>query len=165
MSIKFTNDVSLEESLVFESVYPDNLQWDLAGKQELKDDGTEFLYMIDGNTGELIGEAYFLPLDTMEEWPADDEQVEDGLGPWYWKNCIYAFSTTILKSYQGNGYGKILKAYCLGLWKARGYDYAIGHARDGASMGLQEYFGAKVIAHFDNWYQTGETYNLYLQNL
>ena len=86
MSIKFTNDVSLEDSLVFEKVYPENLQWDLESKQELKDEGTEFLYMVDGDTGALIGEAYFLPLDTMKDWPPDEEQAEDGLGPYYGKN-------------------------------------------------------------------------------
>lgn len=165
MSVKFTKDVSLESSLIFESVYPENLQWSLEDKQELKDDGTEFMYMEDAETGELIGEAYFLPLDTMKEWPADEEQPEDGLGPWYGENCVYAFSTTILPDFQGKGYGKLLKAYCLGLWKERGFEYAVGHARDGASMGLQEYFGAKSIGRFDNWYQTGETYNLYLQKL
>ena len=165
MKIKFTNDVSLEDSLVFEKVYPENLQWDLDGKQELKDDGTEFLYMVDADTGELIGEAYFLPLDTMEDWPADEEQAEDGLGPWDGKNAIYPFSTTILPKFQGKGLGKILKSYCLGLWKARGYDYAVGHARDGASTGLQESFGAEVIGRFDNWYGTHESYNLYLQKL
>lgn len=165
MKIKFTNDVSLEDSLVFEKVYPENLQWDLDGKQELKDDGTKFLYMVDEDTGKLIGEAYFLPLDTMEDWPSDEEQPEDGLGPYYGKSAVYAFSTTILPEYQGKGYGRILKAYCLGYWKANGFELAIGHARDGASLSLQEFFGAEVVGRFDNWYQTGEAYNLYIQKL
>lgn len=165
MRIKFTSDVSLEDSLVFESVYPENLQWDLEGKQELKDDGTEFLYMVDADTGELIGEAYFLPLDTMKDWSADEEQPEDGLGPYYGKNAMYAFSTTILPAYQGKGYGRLMKSYCLGYWKGNGFNLAVGHARDGASLFLQEFFGAEVVERFDNWYQTGETYNLYLQQL
>lgn len=165
MKIKFTDDVSLEDSVVFERVYPENLQWDIEEKQELKDDGVEFLYMIDAETGDLIGEAYFIPLDTMEDWPPDEEQKEDGLEPYYGKNAMYAFSTTILPQYQGKGYGRILKSYCLGLWKGRGFDLAVGHARDGASLGLQESFGAKSIARFDDWYGTGETYNLYLQKI
>lgn len=165
MSIKFTNDVSLEDSLVFEKVYPENLQWDLAGKQELKDEGTEFLYMVDGETGDLIGEAYYLPLDNMKDWPADEEQPEDGLTDWYGKNCMYAFSTTILPEYQGKGYGKLLKSYCLGLFKGLGYDQVLGHARDGVSMKLQESFGAKVVETFNDWYRTKESYNLYIQKL
>lgn len=165
MRIKFTKDISLEDSLVFEKVYPENLQWDLESKQELKDDGTEFLYMVDGENGALIGEAYFLPLDIMEDWDPDEEQLEDGLGPWYGKNAIYPFSTTILSEYQNKGYGKMLKAYCLGLWKARGYDYAVGHARDGASLSLQEFFGAEVVNQFDNWYNCNEVYYLYMQKL
>ena len=55
MGIRFTNEVTLEDSLVFEKSYHENLQWDLDSKQELKDDGTEFLYMVDADTGELIG--------------------------------------------------------------------------------------------------------------
>jgi len=165
MKIKFTSNVSLEDSVIFESVYPENLQWDLESKQELKDDGAKFIYMVDGESGALIGEAYYLPLDTMKDWAADEEQLEDGLTDWYGKNCIYAFSTTILPDYQNKGYGKILKAYCLGLWKEKGYEFALGHARDGVSLKLQEFFGAKVIEKFENWYGEGEQYNLYLQSL
>lgn len=165
MCIKFTNDVSLEDSLVFEQVYPENLQWDLEGKQELKDEGTEFLYMVDEDSGELMGEAYFLPLDNMKDWPPDEEQSEDGLGPYYGKNAMYASSTTILPKYQGKGYGRLLKAYCLGLWKGRGFELALGHARDGASLSLQEFFGGKTVERFSNWFQTNECYNLYLQKL
>lgn len=165
MIIKFTDEVSLEDSLVFESVYPENLQWDLEGKQELKDDGTKFVYMKDEQTGVLIGEAYFLPLDNMKDWPPDEEQTEDGLSPYYGKNYMYAFSTTILPEYQGKGYGKILKAYCLGLWKGMGYAGVLGHARAGRSLYLQLSFGAKVVDKFPNWYETNEEYYLYMQKL
>ena len=165
MSIKFTKEVSIEDSLVFEKVYPENLQWGLSDKEQLKEDGVEFLYMVDGETGSLIGEAYYIPLDEMKDWEPDEEQTEDGLNDWYGKNAMYPFSTTILTDFQGKGYGKLLKSYCLGLWKSMGYDFAVGHARDGASLKLQEYFGAKVIDKFSNWYQTGEIYNLYLQKL
>lgn len=165
MNIIFTDEVSLQDSLIFEKVYPENLQWDLEGKQELKDEGAKFLYLKDAETGALIGESYFLPLDNMNDWDADEEQPEDGLTNWYGKNCMYAFSTTILPEYQSKGYGKILKAYCLGLWKQMGFDAAVGHARDGASIKLQLFFGAKVESRFDNWYLTGETYNMYFQKL
>lgn len=165
MIIKFTNEVSLEDSLVFEKVYPENLQFDLASKQGLKDEGTTFLYMVEGPTGKLIGEAYFLPLDSMAEWDADEEQPEDGLGPYYNKNVMYAFSTTILPEYQGKGYGKILKAHCLGLWKGMGYETVMGHARIGGSLNLQRSFGAKVVHLFLDWYKTGEDYYLYIQGL
>ena len=165
MKIGFTNEVSIEDSLVFEKVYPENLQWNLEDKNELKEDGVEFLYMKDGDTNELVGEAYFIPLDDMKDWPPDEEQEEDGLGPYYDKNAMYAFSTTILPEFQGKGYGKILKAYCLGLWKGRGFDLAVGHARDGVSLALQEGFGAKVVETFLMWYGGSEPYNLYIQAL
>ena len=163
--MKFTNKVTLEESLIFETAYPENLQWDVEGKQELKDDGCEFIYLIDEKTDKLIGEAYFIPLDNMKEWPPDEEQIEDGLNDWYGKNCMYAFSTTILPEYQGKGYGKIIKAYFLGICEAKGYDYVLGHAREGISTKLQLSFGAQVIDKFPDWYKTGETYNLYLQKV
>lgn len=161
-ALKFIKDIPLENSLIFESLYPKNLQWDLEGKQELKENGVEFLYLTD-ELGKLIGEAYYIPLDRMKDWPVDEEQEEDGLEPFYGKNCMYAFSTTILTEYQGKGYGKILKSYCLGLWKASGYDYALGHAREGASLKVQLFFGAKIIDKFNDWYHTGETYYLYRQ--
>lgn len=165
MIIKFTREVSLEDSLLFEKVYQGKLQWDLEGKQELKDDGTIFLYMVDGTTGKLIGESYFLPLDNMAEWDVDEDQPEEGLAPYYNKNAIYAFSTTILPEYQGKGYGKLLKAHCLGVWKGMGYELAVGHARAGGSINLQLSFGAKIVGFFSNWYQTGEGYYLYTQAL
>ena len=101
----------------------------------------------------------------MKDWPSDEEQPEDGLGPYYGHNAMYAFSTTILPEYQGKAYGKILKSYCLGLWKARGFDLALGHARDGISIKLQQSFGADVVETFPMWYKTEETYYLYLQKL
>ncbi len=42
---------------------------------------------------------------------------------------------------------------------------AVGHARDGVSLKLQEYFGATVAERFDNWYGEGECYSLYTQKL
>ena len=47
MIVKYTNTISIEDSIIFEKVYPDNLQWNLEDKTQLKDDGVEFLYMID----------------------------------------------------------------------------------------------------------------------
>ncbi len=162
MNIKFTKYVSLEDSLVFEKVYAENLQSDLQEKQELKDDGIEFVYLVDGETGALIGETYFIPLDKMKDWPADEAQPDEGLDEYYGTNAMYVYSTTILPKYQGKGYGKILKAYYLGLCASRGFDYSIGHARFNGSIQLNQSFGAKIVGEFSDWYKTGETYFLYV---
>jgi GNAT superfamily N-acetyltransferase len=165
MKIKFTKDVSLEDSLAFEVIYAENLQYDLAGKQELKDDGIEFVYLVDGDTGAVIGESYFIPLASLKDWPPEEDQPDEGLEPYYDKNAMYCYSTTILPEYQGKGYGAILKSYYLGLCAARGFDYSIGHARFNGSIQLNQSFGAKIVGEFSDWYKTGEVYYLYVQEL
>lgn len=161
MKIKFLHDFPIAESLCFEKVYPENLQFEEKDKQDLKDEGAKFITMIDEDTGNLIGESYYIALDAMRDWPADEEQMEDGLEPWYGKNCVYIYSTTILPEYQRNGFGSILKAYVLGLITKEGYCYVLGHARVNGSIQLNELFGAKREQPFQNWYETGETYFLY----
>lgn len=161
MKIKFVFDYPLEESLIFESVYPENLRMDLKEKQELKEEGAIFITMIDEDTGLPVGETYFIPLDNMKEWDADEEQPEDGLYSWYGRNCAYVYSTTILPQYQNKGFGKVLKSFLLGYLFVKEYDYVLGHARAGASINLNKLFGANTAGSFDNWYKTGETYHLY----
>lgn len=160
MTLQFKKNIPLEETLVFEEIYPENLQMDLETKQELLDEGALFLYVIDKETGKLIGETYSIPLDNMKDWDVDEHQPEDGLENWYGKNAVYVYSTTILPEYQGKKLGEILKAYFLGMAESQ-FDYVVGHARQGASIHLNKKFGAKVEQPFDNWYQTGETFYLY----
>lgn len=162
MKIKFRNDVSVEDSLVFEKIYDENLQMDAQEKQELKEDGAEFIYMVDAETGDLIGETYFCPLDLFKDEEPDELQPDEGTSPYFNKNYAYCYSTTILPKYQGMGFGKLLKSYYLGYIKAKGFSGSIGHAKDVASVGLNTGFGGNVVRQFDNWYQTGETHFLYV---
>lgn len=165
MKIKFTAEISIEDSIVFEKVYPENLQWDAPAKQELKDDGVEFMYMVNAETNELIGEVYYIALDKMKDWDADEEQLDDGLEPYYDKNMMYCFSNTILPKFQKQGYGKILKAWFLGYSKGEGFELTIGHARPEGSLQLNESFGAEVVRTFETWYGLNENVYLYLQKL
>lgn len=163
MTLKFKHDVPLEDTMIFESIYPENLQMDLEEKQELMDDGAEFIILLDEDTGEFIGETYFVPLDTFEGEEPYELQPDEGLEPYFGKNLIYCYSTTILPKYQKQGYGKILKAYLYGYVKAKGFAGSIAHAKEGASIKLNTFFGAKIIGEFGNWYGTGITHFLYLK--
>lgn len=103
MKLKFEFRKPDEKSMIFESIYEENLQMDLKEKLELYEEGTEFLYMIDEETGKDIGECYFIPLDNMKDWEPDEEQPIDGLDPYYDKRAMYVYSNTILPEYQKRG--------------------------------------------------------------
>lgn len=163
MQVKFVHNYPLEASLIFESIYDENLQMDLEEKQELKDDGAEFITMIDEETGNPIGETYFIPLDVFKGSEPDELQPDEGLDSYFGKGLIYCYSTTILPDYQKQGLGKILKAYLYGYTVAKGFKGSIAHAKAGPSIKLNTYFGAEIVNEFDNWYQTGEKHYLYLK--
>jgi GNAT superfamily N-acetyltransferase len=163
MEIKFVHNLPLEQSLIFEEIYDENLQMDLEEKLELKDDGAEFIFMINGESGELIGETYFIPLDVFEGEEPDPLQPDEGLTSYFGKGLIYCYSTTILPKHQQKGFGKLLKAYLYGYVYAKGYKGSIAHAKAGASIKLNTYFGAEIVGEFENWYQTGITHYLYLK--
>jgi hypothetical protein len=74
-------------------------------------------------------------------------------------------STTILPRFQGLGFGRILKAFFLGVVSRAGVSLVVGHAREGASLRLNRVFGADVRSTHANWYGTGETYYFYTLRL
>ena len=153
MKIKFIHDWPLEETLVFEDQYSDDLKIDLAYKKEFKALGGEFIYILDAESNVPIGETYFIEVKKLNE----DLQ---GLSHWLKKNAVYVYSTTILPQYQHKGFGKILKAYFLGYVRTK-YRYAIGHARENGSIKLNKNFGAQIISEEINWQNSGETYYFY----
>jgi len=163
MKLKFSLDTPLTDTMVFEKIYPDELQVDLEYKQELKDNGAEFIILLDEETGSFIGETYFIPLDNLKDEEPDELQLEDGLEPYYGTNLVYCYSTTILPKYQNLGYGKILKSFLYGYLQAKGYRGSIAHAKEGASVKLNTFFGAEIIGDFDNWFQTGIKHFMYLK--
>jgi hypothetical protein len=165
MILKFVHNIPVEESMVFESIYPENLSMSLEDKKELAEEGAEFVYLKDGETGELIGETYFLPLDLMQDWDADEHQDYDGLDPFYGKEAVYCYSNTILPKFQKQGFGGILKSYMLGYLRAEGWKIVVGHARHNGSLQLNKSFGAEAVEHIDDWYQTAEMVTLYKQEL
>ena len=166
MRIAFKHDLPIEDTMQFEVPYPIELQLDLEYKQELKDRGAKFIYLVDADTNELVAETYFIPLDELKYDESSEHQLEDGLDNWYGKNAIYVYGTTVLPNYQGKGYASLLKAYFYGFLSTQNYELVLGHARiSSGSFALNEKFGAKQLEVFENWYETGDPYVLYLKIL
>jgi GNAT superfamily N-acetyltransferase len=154
--IKFKYGVPLDQTMAFEAVYHENLQLDLAEKEEIREiPGSIFVWMF--VDGELAGESYGSPLLTY------DEPIEGltGLTDSERRTAIYCYSNTILPAFQRHGLGSILKAHWLGLAAGKGFEIVYGHARPGGSQALNAKFGAIFLHGFPDWYETGEEYRLY----
>jgi len=149
--ITFKYDLPICDTMQFEEVYPEQLQMDLPEKQELRDAiGSIFVWMFIDDV--CIGEAYGVPLASLTEPIEGLANAGD---------AMYCYSNTILTEYQGKGWGRILKAHWLGLVKGSGYSTIYGHARPNGSQQLNDSFGVKWLGGFPDWYETGETYELY----
>ena len=154
--MKFRYDLHLEQTLMFEAVYPEPLQLELDEKQELWDlPGAIFVLMFLGQ--EIVGESYGIPLATAHR---EIEGLHD-LDAAERKSAIYCHSNTILPAFQHRGFGMILKAHWLGLAAASGFQTVYGHARPGRSQALNARFGAAFVQNFEDWYGTREEYKLY----
>lgn len=151
--LAYRHNIPIEDTLVFEDQYTGELKLSLRGKRNLKQQGAEFIYLVEKQTGELIGETYYIEVDKLKE------RIK-GLSKWKNRNAIYVYSNTVLPKYQGNGLGTILKAFFLGQVN-RTFSYALGHAKDGASWNLNKRFGAILIKEEKDWAGTNETYNFY----
>jgi GNAT superfamily N-acetyltransferase len=153
--IGFQYGVALEETMDFEAVYPKNLQMTLAAKRNLlKTPGAVVVWMF--VDGELAGEAYGIPMQGFVAEMQGAELMEDDPA-----RALYCFSNTILPGFQGQGLGDVLKSHWLGMAWGRGFSVIYGHARPGASQGLNAKFGARFLGDFPDWYRTGESYRLY----
>ena len=155
-AITFEYDVPLEQTMEFDAIYPDGLQFTVSEKELIRSTaGAIFVWMrVDGA---LVGEAYGVPISTYDE-PIEglaelSEEEKDG--------AIYCYSNTILPPFQRRGFGDILKAHWLGLVASMGFKTVYGHARPGASQALNAKFGAIFLGDFADWYGTGETYKMY----
>jgi GNAT superfamily N-acetyltransferase len=158
-AITFQYDVRMDTTMGFEEVYPEELQMDLGAKQQLRGvPGAIFVWMyVDGA---LAGESYGIPMEEFIGEMEGAELVEDG-----GRGGFYCYSNTVLPEFQGKGLGMVLKAHWLGLVAGKGFSVVYGHARPGASQGLNARFGARFVGDFGDWYGTGETYRMYRLDL
>ncbi len=153
--IAFQSGVALEETMGFEAVYPEQLGMTLGAKRNLlKTPGAVVVWMFVDVA--LAGEAYGIPMVGFVQDMEGAELVEDDPA-----QGLYCFSNTILPAFQGRGLGEVLKRHWLGMARERGYRAVYGHARPGASQGLNAKFGARFLGDFPDWYGTGESYRLY----
>lgn len=154
--IKFRYDVPIDQSMVFEGVYHENLQLDRVEKEEIRDIlGSVFVWMF--VDGKLAGESYGIPFMTYDEPIEGLMDLSDSEK----RQAIYCYSNTILPPFQKRGLGAILKSHWLGLVAAKGFKIVYGHARPGGSQALNARFGGAFLDVFPNWYGTGEEYKLY----
>jgi GNAT superfamily N-acetyltransferase len=155
-TIKFAYDVPLGQTMEFDSIYPEGLQFALSEKELIRSmPGGIFVWML--VDGALAGEAYGVPISGYDE---PIEGLED-LTRLEKEDAIYCYSNTILPAFQRRGFGDILKSHWLGLVVSKGFKTVYGHARPGASQALNAKFGAVFLAEFADWYGTGETYKMY----
>jgi hypothetical protein len=155
--LRFQTNVPLEATMDFEAVYPPNLQMTLPAKRALlQTPGAIAVWMF--VDGVMAGEAYGIPMD-LHDMPGAELVIDDPT------TAFYCFSNTILPAFQQKGLGIALKQHWLGLVRESGFRVIYGHARPGASQGLNARFGGKFLGDFPDWYGTGETYRLYRMEL
>jgi len=162
LALGFARDWDLEQTMVFESVYHENLRLNLETKRELLARcGCVWLY--DAGTQELIGETY--GFSVRENLAFLEGPEADDVYPFREQPAVYVLSTTILPAFQGRGFGKVLKAFFLGTVSQAGFPLVLGHAREGRSVYLNRAFGATVHRAHPDWGGSGETYHFYTLRL
>ena len=161
----FTDRWPLRQTMLFERRYHPNLRMSLAGKREmLRERGAIAVWMYaPGRRRRLIGESYGIPVRAV--LAEDDGDGDADLLPFAKERALYVYSTTILKRYEDDGLGKILKAYLLGRAFEAGYRWIVGHAKEPASVALNLRFGAGLGRRYPNWYGTGDAYRFYALRL
>jgi hypothetical protein len=162
LTLAFAREWDIRQTMAFEEVYHDNLRLSLEVKQELLPRcGCVWLY--DATTRELIGETYGCPLP--EHLALIEGSGMDDVYPFRDSPAIYVLSTTILPAFQGQGLGRVLKAFFLGIVSQAGYPLVLGHAREGRSVHLNRTFGAQIHGAHPDWGGSGDTYYFYTLEL
>ncbi len=138
--------------------YHQNLQWSKEDKKELFTSLDATIFLVEINN-KVIGEALSSKLDfwNAEEFPSTKE-----LSSKYKSNetCYQEFFS-VLPGYQGIGIGKLLKKATIHEAQRKGYNFLLGHAKEGAAIEINKKFGARIIKQYEDWYGTGITHYLY----
>jgi GNAT superfamily N-acetyltransferase len=163
--LAFTDRWPLRETLVFERRYHPKLAMSLRDKRELlHEPGALAVWMYEpGPPRRLIGETYGVPVQSALD--EEDDEGKDDLEPFAKDRALYVYSTTVVPAYEGRGFGTIVKAYLLGCAFNAGYRWVVGHAREGASVALNQRFGAELRRRHPNWSETGDPYWFYTLKL
>src|SRR5262249_24053111 len=160
--VSFTDRWPLQPTMVFEREYHPNLAMSLSEKRDLLSQPSALVaWMYEPRRRQLVGDTYGVSVQAV--LAEEDKEGQEELRPFEGRCALYIYSTTILPPYRRAGLGRILKAYLLGRAFEAGYHYAVGHAGPGASIALNQAFGAKLGRSHANWYDTGECYRFYVQ--
>ena len=74
-------------------------------------------------------------------------------------SLIYLFNIVAMPQFHGQGVGKRMLRYFLEQSHAAGFHRLGGHFRGNGSLTNFTRFGGEVLASFDDWFGTGETYS------
>jgi GNAT superfamily N-acetyltransferase len=162
--VAFTDRWPLRETMVFERRYHPELAMPFADKRDLLQERDVIaVWMYVPGRRRLIGETYGVSVQKV--LADEDPEGKADLRLFAKRRAFYVFSTTILPQYEGRGLGAILKAYLLGRAFGAGYRWVVGHAKEGASVALNQRFGAVFRRRHANWYGTGDPYRFYVLKL
>ena len=150
--------------MVFERRYHPNLAMSLDEKRDvLRERGALTVWMYEPGRCQLIGESYGVPVQAV--LAEEDPEGKADLRPFAKQRALYVYSSTILRRYEGTRLGTVLKAYMLSRAHKAGYRWAVGHAKEGASVALNRRFGAKLRRRHPNWSGTGDAFWFYVLKL
>lgn len=155
--ITFRNEY--QGSLIFESIYPEELREDEESKLKTMDGGEVSYMFIDGT---IAGEVYSLPIKKMIDM--HDKNMKDINDLRYTtENTSYISSFTILPAFQKKGLSKVLYSYHLGRLLERGFSFVVGHSTSLGMDALNRSNGAYFTQDglHKNWYGTNKTARFY----
>jgi len=100
--------------------------------------------------GFIIG----VPLENFskEGWAHCDENLGKG-------NTIYTYAFVVRKDFRHLGIAKMLKRVYQNTLKRRGFQFITGHVMEGVSQSFTK--SCRVVRRFDNWNNTGLTFEYY----
>jgi len=91
-----------------------------------------------------------------ESWVQCDEQLGKG-------TTIYTYAFIVSREHRVLGLAKMLKRVYQSTLKRHGYQFITGHVREGVAANFTR--NAEVVRKFDNWNNTGFTFEYYRSRL
>jgi GNAT superfamily N-acetyltransferase len=152
--LQFVSSLPIEDTMIFEASYEENLQLEADDKRPILANGIAAWLLVDGK---VAGETYGITprsLAIVADDEIEDCDPEDDAS-------IYCYSTTILPEFRGKGLARLLKAYWLGKVAERGFGRVVGHSTSSEIMHINHVFGARDLASHENWYKTSRTATFY----
>jgi len=104
--------------------------------------------------GEIQGFIVGAPLENFakEEWAQYDENLGKG-------NTIYTYAYVVQKDKRNFGIAKMLKRVFQNTLRRKDYLYITGHVMEGVSLNFTHQ--SHLVRKFDNWNNTGYTFEYY----